>query len=172
MAVDEINKSQKYDFKLHYITIDSFGDPANLLVETKKIIKDTDVIIGPARSVASLQVAQHISNEYKIPQLSYSSTSPLLSDGEKYPYFSRIVPSDAAQGKVFAQVLDLFGWRQVAIITNPDDPYSHGITQSTIQNSELDFEVTPYDNPVPSDDIRMVIMTLLPEHGKIALDKI
>ena len=172
MAVNDINESEKYDFKLNYITVDSFGDPANLVEKTEKISDKIDVIVGPARSVASLQIAEHISTSLEIPQISYSSTSPLLSDTLKYPYFSRVVPSDAAQGKVFAEVLDLFGWKQLAIITNPDDPYSHGITQSIIQNSNLDFEVIPYDNPVISDDIRMVIMTLLAEDGKTALEKI
>ena len=54
------------------------------------------VLIGAASSGPSEAVAE-IGARYRVPQISYSSTSPALSDGSRYPMFLRTPPSDAFQ---------------------------------------------------------------------------
>ena len=40
-----------------------------------------------------------------VPQVSYASTSPALSDAAAYPDFFRVVPSDALQGQALSAVV-------------------------------------------------------------------
>lgn len=51
-------------------------------------------------------------------QLSYSVTSPLLSNKKSYPYFARTVESTALQNPAMLKVLQHFGWKKVAKLTS------------------------------------------------------
>ena len=42
---------------------------------------------------------------FKIPQISYQSTSPTLSDRERFSYFFRTVPSDVTQAYAILEIL-------------------------------------------------------------------
>lgn len=44
----------------------------------------------------------------KVPQISYGSTSPALSNKDTYPYFLRTVPPDSIQGRAFWQWIVAF----------------------------------------------------------------
>jgi ABC-type branched-subunit amino acid transport system substrate-binding protein len=54
---------------------------------------------------------------FKVPQISYASSSPELSNRERFPYFARVVPSDALQAEGMAKIVKLFGWTYVATIS-------------------------------------------------------
>ena len=57
----------------------------------------------------------------QIPQISYSSTSPKLSDGKQYTYFLRTAPSDELEGKGMADLLkNGFGYTSVAVVNSED----------------------------------------------------
>ncbi|XP_075715702.1 extracellular calcium-sensing receptor-like [Rhinoderma darwinii] len=78
-------------------------------------------IIGHSSSTYSILMA-HILGLYRYPQVSYFSTSPLLSDRTQFPSFFRTVPSDAFQSLGLAQMVKHFGWTWVGLIA-PDDNY-------------------------------------------------
>ena len=42
---------------------------------------------------------------FKIPQISYASTSPTLSNRERFSYFFRTVPSDVWQSYAILEIL-------------------------------------------------------------------
>lgn len=42
---------------------------------------------------------------FKIPLISYQSTSPTLSDRERFAYFFRTVPSDVTQAYAILEIL-------------------------------------------------------------------
>ena len=83
-------------------------------------------IVGPLYSSVSVQVA-HLLRLFKMPQISYDSTSSELSDKTKYKYFLRTVPSDFLQARVMADILDHFGWSYVSAVYSDDNYGRKGI---------------------------------------------
>jgi len=61
-------------------------------------------VVGAACSGASVG-ANAVLAAAGIPQISYASTSPALSDATAYPDFFRVVPSDALQGQALSAVV-------------------------------------------------------------------
>ncbi len=50
-------------------------------------------------------------------QVSYGSSSIELDDQDRFPNFFRVVPSDAEYPAVFNAILQQYGWKRVAILT-------------------------------------------------------
>ncbi|KAJ1080385.1 hypothetical protein NDU88_000601 [Pleurodeles waltl] len=83
-------------------------------------------IIGDVTSTRSILMAQILSL-YRHPQISYSASSPLLSDRNKFPSFFRTVPSDDFQSRGLAQLVIYFGWTWVGLLADDDDYGQQGI---------------------------------------------
>eukprot|EP00079_Xenopus_tropicalis_P023379 XP_012815745.1 PREDICTED: extracellular calcium-sensing receptor-like [Xenopus tropicalis] len=77
-------------------------------------------IIGHSKSTFSILMA-HILGLYKFPQISYYSTSSLLSDRTQFSAFFRTVPSDVFQSKGLGQLVLHFKWTWVGLIASDDD---------------------------------------------------
>lgn len=95
-------------------------------------------VIGSESSKNSVQIADLLSL-FKIPVLSYLSTSPLLSNKFVYPYFSRIVPSDTLQAKVIVDILKTFGWTYVSIVYAEGSYGSEGYKAVKAQVEEIRY---------------------------------
>ena len=63
-----------------------------------------------------------------LPQISYWSSAPSLSDKALYPFFGRTYPSDAVVGPKMLAVIESFGWTNVGIIF-VIDPYATGYVE-------------------------------------------
>ena len=61
-------------------------------------------IIGGQSSAVSIQLA-NLLRLFKVPQISYLSTSVTLSNKQKYDYFFRTVPSDVNQAQAIVEIL-------------------------------------------------------------------
>ncbi|XP_064643302.1 metabotropic glutamate receptor 3-like isoform X2 [Lineus longissimus] len=72
-------------------------------------------VVGAASSVTSIQVA-NLLKLFKIPQVSFFSTSAELSAKERYPYFLRTIPSDDAQAQAMVQLVKMFKWQYVSLL--------------------------------------------------------
>ncbi|CAH0715917.1 unnamed protein product, partial [Brenthis ino] len=72
-------------------------------------------VVGAASSVTSVQVA-NLLRLFKIPQVSFFSTSPELSNKARFEYFTRTIPSDLHQVRAMVEIVMRFGWRYVSII--------------------------------------------------------
>ena len=59
---------------------------------------------------------------FKVPQVSYSASSPVLSNKQQYPYFLRTIASDINQAQVMSALTELTHWNYVAI-AHTDDAY-------------------------------------------------
>ncbi|XP_036821511.1 extracellular calcium-sensing receptor-like [Oncorhynchus mykiss] len=87
---------------------------------------EVPVIIGDARSTASIVVAQTL-GPFDLPMVSYLATCTCLSDNWKYPSFFRTVPSDAFQARGMAKLLRLQRWVWVGLVSEDDDYGKFGV---------------------------------------------
>ena len=82
-------------------------------------------IVGAENSKVSVPVAL-VGRLFQMPQISYASTTPLLSDRKKYSYFRRTVPPDDLQVLAIVAILSEFNWTFVSILYSEDSYGSAG----------------------------------------------
>ena len=113
-------------------------------------------VVGAACSGAS-QGANAILAAANIPQVSYASTSPTLESDENYPGFFRVVPSDAYQGSVMAEVVAGDGYTNVAVF-HMVNAYGAGLADTFVQTigSENVCTQVGYDEQTQVDHSAMV----------------
>ncbi|OCT90678.1 extracellular calcium-sensing receptor [Xenopus laevis] len=83
-------------------------------------------IVGDSKSSRSILMAQILAL-YKYPQISYFSTSPILTDRNQFPSFFRTIPSDEFQMRGLAQLISYFGWPWLGLLANDDDYGQFGL---------------------------------------------
>ena len=54
----------------------------------------------------------------QIPQISYASTAPELSDDRRYDFFSRVVPPDSFQAQAMVDIVQAMGWNYVSTVAS------------------------------------------------------
>ncbi len=54
----------------------------------------------------------------QIPQISYASTAPELSDDRRYDFFSRVVPPDSFQAQAMVDIIKAMGWNYVSTVAS------------------------------------------------------
>ncbi|XP_062993000.1 vomeronasal type-2 receptor 26-like [Elgaria multicarinata webbii] len=136
-AIDEINKDVKllpnmtlgsmvYDsvfneIRASWATLQLLFKSQEYLVNYNCDKENTPVVvIGELTSQNSIQVA-NVLNTYKMPQLSYSSLDPVLSDKIHFPNLFRMAPSESPQYDGIVQLLKHFGWNWIGLLTSDDD---------------------------------------------------
>ncbi|XP_022082121.1 metabotropic glutamate receptor 3-like isoform X2 [Acanthaster planci] len=80
-------------------------------------------VVGARRSSCSEQAAILL-GLYRMPQVSYLSTSDVLSNKNRYPYFLRTVSPDIYQVQAIVDLLVEFNWTYVTFISS-DEVYGH-----------------------------------------------
>lgn len=83
-------------------------------------------VIGGSYSTVSIQVA-NLLRLFHIPQISYASTSAVLSDKTRFDYFARTVPPDNLQAKAMADIVQYFNWTYVSTVASDGDYGENGI---------------------------------------------
>ena len=83
-------------------------------------------VVGGSYSTVSMQVA-NLLRLFKIPQISYASTSASLSDKQRYDYFIRTVPPDTLQAKALVDIVQEFNWTYVSIVHSEGEYGESGI---------------------------------------------
>ena len=85
-----------------------------------------------SHSMCELQNSQdqyNISRSFLILiQISYASSSSVLNDRSVYPTLFRTVPSDEALAPALATLMNYYGWRKVAILTEKKPQFEKVIT--------------------------------------------
>lgn len=92
-------------------------------------IDGAQAIVGALSSGVTIPVAQSVTSQEKVPQVSGASTSPVITGLDDDDYMFRTVPSDAFQGKALAQVVEENGLDNVATLYINND-YGEGLADS------------------------------------------
>uniref|UniRef100_A0AAR2JLJ0 G-protein coupled receptors family 3 profile domain-containing protein n=1 Tax=Pygocentrus nattereri TaxID=42514 RepID=A0AAR2JLJ0_PYGNA len=96
-------------------------------------------VIGASSSSVSIMVA-NILRLFKIPQVSYASTAPELSDNTRYDFFSRVVPPDTYQAQAMVDIVRFMGWNYVSTVASEGN-YGESGVDAFIQKSREDGNV-------------------------------
>ncbi|XP_046729129.1 glutamate receptor, metabotropic 8a isoform X2 [Silurus meridionalis] len=97
------------------------GDPP-VFAKPDKIIG----VIGASASSVSIMVA-NILRLFKIPQISYASTAPELSDNTRYDFFSRVVPPDSYQAQAMLDIVTAMRWNYVSTLASEGNYGESGV---------------------------------------------
>ena len=106
----------------------SDGNPA--LPKNKDVEKLIFGVVGASVSDVSIQVA-NLLRLFKMPQISYASTSSVLSDKTRFDYFARTVPSDSFQSKAMVDIVSYFNWTYVSTVASEGEYGESGIAHFT-----------------------------------------
>ncbi|XP_031751030.1 vomeronasal type-2 receptor 116-like [Xenopus tropicalis] len=135
-AIENINKDRILlpNLTLGYHIYDSCGDARKAVRSVLQILSGTREpvpnyscvgkrniagFIGDFSSETTLPIAQILSL-FGYTQISHGATDPMLSDRVSFPYFFRLLQSDAHYAAL-AKFLDYFGWTWVGIIRTEED---------------------------------------------------
>jgi len=100
---------------------DSGYTPTEAMLQYRQFSADGAVaMVGAARSAVSTPLATQGKID-QIPQCSFWSSSPALSDVLQFPFFGRTFPSDAVTTKVLPNLIARFGWRNIGVLHVNDD---------------------------------------------------
>lgn len=64
---------------------------------------------------------------WQIPQISYASTAPELSDNTRYDFFSRVVPPDSYQAQAMLDIVMAMGWNYVSTLASEGNYGESGV---------------------------------------------
>ncbi|RWW80845.1 hypothetical protein BHE74_00010793 [Ensete ventricosum] len=100
---------------------DSSRDVVNAAAAALELLNSDEAhaILGPQTSVEAPFVAD-LGAKARIPVVSFSATSPAVSPARN-PYFVRAAPSDAAQVRAIAAIVQAFDWRRVVAVYEDSD---------------------------------------------------
>jgi len=132
MAIADLNAaaaSVGVDMTFELVEADS-GCSGDVASGAAQSLVDAGVVgvAGAACSGASM-AANAVLNAAGVPQVSYASTNPGLSDADAYPGFWRVVPSDAIQGPAMADMAAAAGASNPALIHMTND-YGSGLADA------------------------------------------
>ncbi|CAH2233845.1 jg24029 [Pararge aegeria aegeria] len=117
-------------------------DDAEYACNATAVRKVISGVVGAASSVTSVQVA-NLLRLFKIPQVSFFSTSPELSNKARFEYFTRTIPSDMHQVRAMVKIVTKLGWSYVSIIYEES---SYGIKFGAAIPAPWDPDVHPSPN--------------------------
>ena len=138
------------------VVADATGNPDTAVEEATRLVDEEGVhaIVGPNASSASLPVAEKVSAPHRIPTISPSATSPLLTGVHDDGYFFRIALSDVAQGPILADVTRRQGFTNIGL-TYQDDAYGAGLADAfaaswdgPLQSVSVDPNLTDFTGPL------------------------
>ncbi|CAH8559180.1 unnamed protein product [Dicrocoelium dendriticum] len=104
-------------------TANSCGAPEqwkNLKQEAGKDRPMARGVVGSSYSSVSILVA-NLFRLFALPQISYASTSAVLSDKRTFPLFARTVPSDVVQARAMATLVSAHNWTYVSTVRSAGD---------------------------------------------------
>lgn len=135
-------------------------------------------LVGALSSGVTIPVAESVTSEEGVVQISPASTSPVLTDIEDDDFLFRTVPSDAFQGLALAELVAEDGLEGVSILYINND-YGEGLAESFTDSFEAGggsvVATQAYDDgagsyrgelsSVSGDDAEALVLIGYPENG-------
>ncbi|XP_052793391.1 gamma-aminobutyric acid type B receptor subunit 1-like [Mya arenaria] len=120
MALHDINNDPRIlpGYNLTYTYIDSMCSEGVAVYRMFRELKaglPYHMVLGDGCSTCSAATAQ-VSYLWNLTQLSYGSSSPILSDRKRFPKFFRIATPDQMVNEARIQLMREFNWKKVATI--------------------------------------------------------
>ncbi|CAH8461448.1 unnamed protein product [Schistosoma margrebowiei] len=81
---------------------------------------NTRGVVGSSYSSVTILVA-NLFRLFSLPQISYASTTAVLSDKRAFPLFARTVPSDVVQAQAMATLVSAHNWTYVSTVRSAGD---------------------------------------------------
>ena len=97
-------------------------------IEEKILENPVSGIIGAASSHISASIAS-LGRLFTTPQISYASTSTILTNRDLYSYFYRTVPPDSLQAQAMIDLLVFFNWTYISAIYSRNTYGEPGINE-------------------------------------------
>ncbi|XP_069801312.1 extracellular calcium-sensing receptor [Dendropsophus ebraccatus] len=129
----------------------------------------TIAVVGATGSGISTAVA-NLLGLFHIPQVSYASSSRLLSNKNQYKSFLRTMPNDEHQATAMADIIEHFQWNWVGTIAADDDYGRPGIERFREEAEErdicIDFSelISQYS---PIEEIEKLVETIQNSTAKV-----
>lgn len=159
LAIEQANKSGKYDFKVTLDAQDSQGDPTQAKPAAATLISDPNVVavIGPAFSGESEAVnPDFCSASPPMPTVTPSASNATLQT-HGWKCWHRIIPNDNVEGSQGADWLARTGAKKVFVLDDAS-PYGQGVAQTmakelrakgvTVQTDSVPATTTKNYNPI------------------------
>ncbi|XP_030641108.1 metabotropic glutamate receptor 7-like [Chanos chanos] len=139
---------------------------APVFVKPEKVIS----VIGASASSVSIMVA-NILRLFQIPQVSYASTAPELSDDRRYDFFSRVVPPDSFQAQAMVDILRALGWSYVSTVASEGSYGEKGVETFTQLSKSaggicIAQSLKIPHNPKPEDYDKTIQQLLETQHAR------
>eukprot|EP00004_Rigifila_ramosa_P018620 TRINITY_DN4659_c0_g1_i1.p1 TRINITY_DN4659_c0_g1~~TRINITY_DN4659_c0_g1_i1.p1 ORF type:complete len:1589 (+),score=319.12 TRINITY_DN4659_c0_g1_i1:614-5380(+) len=117
--------------RIELVPFNTNGTADGAQAAMRRVLLDPDgfaAVIGPSTS-AECVAAASLASVSQIPLISYSATSPVLSDDNLYPFFLRTAPSDVEQASALLALVRSQGWKHFLVLA-VNDSYGIGLLTS------------------------------------------
>ncbi|KAM6927534.1 metabotropic glutamate receptor 7 [Xenentodon cancila] len=129
-------------------------------------------VVGASASSVSIMVA-NILRLFQIPQISYASTAPELSDDRRYDFFSRVVPPDSFQAQAMVDIVKALGWNYISTVASEGSYGEKGVEAFMQLSREAGGICIAQSLKIPHDhkpsDFDKIIRLLLDTHNARAV---
>ena len=136
-GLETVALEESLEFIMELIRKENSVNCQSSLLGDEKLTKKPKIfagVVGAAASVVSIQVA-NLLRLFKLPQISYASTTPSLSDKVKYDYFVRTVPPDNYQARAMMDIVRAMNWSSVFTV-NSQGIYGQGGMEEFISHAK------------------------------------
>ncbi len=129
LAVKHLNQA---GFSVGWAVADSKNNPDAGIIAARDLIEKgkVQVIIGASSSDVTIAIAEQVTIPNEVPQISYSSTAPKITNLENNnsDFLFRTAVPDGLQGRVLAKLAFDAGYKSVSVLYT-DNAYGQGLNE-------------------------------------------
>ena len=129
LAIEHVNEGGGvFGLPVAVAVADATADPEKAVAAARRLVEVEGVhaIVGPNASASALPVAERVIGPAAIPTISFSATSPALTNVADNDFLFRTALSDVSQGPVLAALARELGFDNVGLL-HVDDAWGRGL---------------------------------------------